>query len=101
MLAHTGCDAVMIGRAAQGRPWIFREIAHYLATGELLPEPSLPEVRDVLLDHLDAPARVLRRTGRRAHRAQAPGLVREGSARRTPRSAPSSTAPKPPKRSCA
>ncbi len=54
VLRHTGCDAVMIGRAAQGRPWILREIAHYLATGELLPEPSLREVRDVLLGHLEA-----------------------------------------------
>ena len=53
VLAYTGCDAVMVGRAAQGRPWIFREIAHYLATGELLPEPSLTEVRDVLLGHLE------------------------------------------------
>lgn len=52
VLRHTGCDAVMVGRAAQGRPWIFREIAHFLATGELLPEPSLQEVRDVLLGHL-------------------------------------------------
>ena len=54
VLAYTGCDAVMIGRAAQGRPWIFREVAHYLATGEELPPPSLEEVRDVLLGHLDA-----------------------------------------------
>ena len=53
VLAYTGCDAVMIGRAAQGRPWIFREVAHYLATGEELPPPSLEEVRDVLLGHLD------------------------------------------------
>ncbi len=52
VLRHTGADAVMIGRAAQGRPWIFREIAHYLATGELLPAPALQEVRDVLLGHL-------------------------------------------------
>jgi tRNA-dihydrouridine synthase B len=54
VLRRTGCDAVMVGRAAQGRPWIFREIAHYLATGELLPEPTLREVRDVLLGHLEA-----------------------------------------------
>ena len=54
VLDHTGADAVMIGRAAQGRPWIFREIAHYLATGELLPEPSLIEVREILLGHLHA-----------------------------------------------
>ena len=52
VLAHTGCDAVLVGRAAQGRPWIFREIAHYLASGEELPPPSLPEVRDILLGHL-------------------------------------------------
>jgi tRNA-dihydrouridine synthase B len=54
VLDHTGADAVMIGRAAQGRPWIFREIAHYLSTGELLPEPPLGEVRDILLGHLHA-----------------------------------------------
>jgi tRNA-dihydrouridine synthase B len=54
VLRHTGCDGLLIGRAAQGRPWIFREIAHYLATGEHLPEPTLAQVRDVLLGHLDA-----------------------------------------------
>lgn len=54
VLDATGCDAVMVGRAAQGRPWIFREIAHLLATGAFLPEPALVEVRDVLLSHLDA-----------------------------------------------
>ena len=54
VLQATGADALMIGRAAQGRPWIFREIAHFLATGERLPEPSLQEVRDVLLGHLRA-----------------------------------------------
>ncbi len=53
VLRHTGCDAVMVGRAAQGRPWIFREIAHYLATGELLAEPSLGEIRALLLGHLE------------------------------------------------
>lgn len=53
VLARTGCDAVLVGRAAQGRPWVFREIAHYLAHGELLPEPPLAEVRDVLLGHLE------------------------------------------------
>jgi len=50
---QTGADAVMIGRAAQGRPWIFREIEHYLTTGETLPEPELDEIRDILLGHLD------------------------------------------------
>lgn len=54
VLQHTGADAVMIGRAAQGRPWIFREIAHYLATGELLAPPSLDEIRTLLLQHLAA-----------------------------------------------
>ena len=53
VLDRTGCDAVMIGRAAQGRPWIFREVAHYLATGETLPPPSLTEIRDILQSHLD------------------------------------------------
>jgi len=54
VLAYTGADAVMVGRAAQGRPWIFRAIAHYLASGEELPEPGLAEVRDILLGHLQA-----------------------------------------------
>jgi tRNA-dihydrouridine synthase B len=53
VLDVTGADAIMIGRGAQGRPWIFREIAHYLATGELLPEPTPAEVAAILLSHLD------------------------------------------------
>jgi tRNA-dihydrouridine synthase B len=53
VLAATGADAVMIGRAAQGRPWIFREVAHFLATGERLPEPSHAEVESVLSEHLE------------------------------------------------
>ena len=53
VLRATGADGLMIGRAAQGNPWIFREIAHYLATGEVLPAPAVSEVRDVLLEHLD------------------------------------------------
>ena len=52
VLDYTAADAVMIGRAAQGRPWIFREIAHYLATGEELAAPNIQEVKDVLLGHL-------------------------------------------------
>lgn len=52
VLEHTGADAVMIGRAAQGRPWIFREISHYLNTGEHLAAPSILEVKGVLLGHL-------------------------------------------------
>ena len=53
VLDLTGADAVMVGRGAQGRPWIFREIAHYLATGELLPEPEPAEVAAILLGHLE------------------------------------------------
>jgi tRNA-dihydrouridine synthase B len=52
VLAQTGADAVMIGRAAQGRPWIFREIAHFIATGTTLAAPLVAEVRRLLLDHL-------------------------------------------------
>ena len=52
VLEICGADAVMIGRAAQGRPWIFREVEHFLLTGEKLPEPSLEEVREILLGHL-------------------------------------------------
>ncbi len=52
VLEHTGADAVMIGRAAQGRPWIFREINHYLATGDHLPLPEVAEIHRVLTKHL-------------------------------------------------
>lgn len=51
LLDETGCDGVMVGRAAQGNPWIFKEITHYLATGELLPRPDKAEVRDMMLRH--------------------------------------------------
>jgi len=53
VLERTGADAIMIGRAAQGRPWIFEDIAHYLATGKLLDERDPLWIRDVLLGHLD------------------------------------------------
>lgn len=52
VLKQTGCSAVMIGRAAQGQPWLFREIDHYLRTGTILPPPSLVEIREILLAHL-------------------------------------------------
>ncbi len=52
VLARTGADAVMIGRAAQGRPWIFREIRHYLDRGERLPPPEFEEIRRIILEHL-------------------------------------------------
>ncbi len=53
VLDYTGADGVMIGRAAQGRPWIFREIDRFLCTGEQLPELSLCDIRDILSAHLD------------------------------------------------
>ncbi|TRZ91049.1 MAG: tRNA dihydrouridine synthase DusB, partial [Rhodocyclaceae bacterium] len=52
VLDYTGADGIMIGRAAQGRPWIFREIEHYLASGELLPAPSALEIHQILRRHL-------------------------------------------------
>jgi tRNA-dihydrouridine synthase B len=52
VLDYTGADAVMIGRAAQGRPWMFGEISHYLETGEHLPPPEVGEIHRVLVAHL-------------------------------------------------
>jgi len=52
VLAATGADAVMVGRAAQGRPWIFREIAHFLATGEHLAPPATLQAKAWLIEHL-------------------------------------------------
>jgi tRNA-dihydrouridine synthase B len=52
VLRRTGADAIMIGRAAQGRPWIFREIRHFLDTGRHLPAPEVEEIRRVLVRHL-------------------------------------------------
>jgi tRNA-dihydrouridine synthase B len=52
VLDHTGADGVMIGRAAQGRPWLFREIASFLATGEKVPAPPVEEIHAVLVRHL-------------------------------------------------
>jgi tRNA-dihydrouridine synthase B len=54
VLDRTRCDGLLIGRAAQGRPWIFREIAHYLATGELLAPPDAGEACAILCGHLEA-----------------------------------------------
>jgi len=51
---QTGCDAVMIGRAAQGQPWLFRDIGHYLATGETLAPPTIAEIKQIVLTHLEA-----------------------------------------------
>ncbi len=52
VLEYTGADGLMIGRAAQGRPWLFREIDHYLATGSRLPDPPAAEVAEIMLGHL-------------------------------------------------
>lgn len=52
VLDQTGADGLLIGRAAQGRPWIFREINHYLNTGHLLPAPEAQEVRSIMLEHV-------------------------------------------------
>ena len=52
VLDYTGADGLMIGRAAQGRPWIFREIEHYLKTGEILPPPRVDEIHCILRGHL-------------------------------------------------
>ncbi len=52
MLLETGCDGVMIGRGALGNPWIFREVVHYLETGEMLDEPTLQERMKVAIEHL-------------------------------------------------
>ena len=54
VLAFTKADAVMVGRAAQGRPWIFREIDHFLRTGDTLPAPLVTEVQALMLEHLEA-----------------------------------------------
>jgi tRNA-dihydrouridine synthase B len=52
VLQTTGADAIMIGRAAQGRPWIFREIQHYLNTGTMLASPETHEIQQIMNDHL-------------------------------------------------
>jgi tRNA-dihydrouridine synthase B len=52
VLDYTGADGVMIGRAAQGRPWLFREIEHFLATGAVLPAPTFAEIHAILRTHL-------------------------------------------------
>jgi tRNA-dihydrouridine synthase B len=53
VLELTGADGIMIGRAAQGRPWLYRIIAHYLETGEKLPPPGAPEIGALLVEHLE------------------------------------------------
>lgn len=58
MLAHTGCDGVMIGRAAQGNPWIFREVVHFLETGEYLDRPTDREKKEMILRHAELLVRV-------------------------------------------
>jgi len=54
VMDYTGADGVMLGRAAQGRPWIFREIQHFLTTGQRLAPPDIHEIKSILLDHMQA-----------------------------------------------
>ena len=51
LVRETGCDGIMIGRAVQGNPWLFSRILHYQETGELMPPPSMEEVKDMMLRH--------------------------------------------------
>ena len=51
--SETGCDGIMIGRAAQGNPWLFRQVTHYLSTGKLLPGPTMAERFEMTLRHLE------------------------------------------------
>jgi tRNA-dihydrouridine synthase B len=53
VLAYTGADAIMIGRAAQGNPWLFAQVSHFLNSGELLEKPSMNDIHDVLMIHLE------------------------------------------------
>jgi tRNA-dihydrouridine synthase B len=77
VLERTGADALMIGRAAQGRPWIFREIAHFLATGDTLAPPTVAEARGWLVEHLhDHYALYGERTGVRSARKHIGWAVR-------------------------
>ena len=86
---RTGADAIMIGRAAQGRPWIFREIAHFLATGDDgCRRRASPTSQGWLLEHLDDHYALLRRVRRRAQRAQAHRLVHCAACPAATRSAP-------------
>ena len=82
VLALTGADALMIGRAAQGRPWIFREIAHFIAHGTRLPAPTVEEARAIVARHLDEHYRFLWRARWRADRPQAHRMVFEAPGRR-------------------
>ena len=51
MIDLTGCDGIMVGRAARGNPWIFREIEHFLSTGEQIPRPTIDEIKKMILKH--------------------------------------------------
>ena len=51
LVQETGCDGIMVGRAAQGNPWIFKQITHYLDTGEILPKPTLEDVKTMIVRH--------------------------------------------------
>jgi nifR3 family TIM-barrel protein len=77
MLDETGCDGVMIGRACLGNPWIFRRTAHYLRTGELLPEPTLRERIEAATEHLRGMVELLgSEVGAREMRGQLPWYIK-------------------------
>lgn len=77
VLDYTGADALMIGRAAQGRPWIFREIQHYLDTGEMLPPLPLAEVKRLLCAHVrELHDFMVRQKGTELHVNTFPGISR-------------------------
>lgn len=82
VLEHTGADAVMIGRAAQGRPWIFQEIDYYLRHGTHLPTPGLLWQRDILLEHLDGLHAFYGAQGVRIARKHVAGIFKPCRARR-------------------
>ena len=75
MYDETGVDFVMIGRGAQGKPWLFRQIDHYMRTGELLPDPTLEEKMEILLRHIRLFMRLQGRKDRHEGGAQARGVV--------------------------
>jgi tRNA-dihydrouridine synthase B len=83
VLDYTGADGIMIGRAAQGRPWLFREIEHYLKTGEHLPPAEVLEIHTILLEHLEGLyASTARKPVSRSPANTSPGTPRGWSVRR-------------------
>ena len=78
MLRETGCDGIMIGRGAQGNPWIFSRVLRYLEEGEILPPPGRQEVKEMIFRHMEMLIRGEGRIYRNPGDAQACGLVHRG-----------------------